>query len=128
MRRALTRIRLFSDCITDAETDDDSDAREDLDSDTLLAIRRSFADSSGTQRQRKRPLRENPVDLGNGDDKDFSAMSESDLRYHKYQELKEKCQEYRPNRVIPNGMSYTLHDQARNWADEIVLSKAHKSH
>ena len=56
----------------------------------------------------------------------FADMSDSDLRYHKYAELKLKWEQEHPNRVIPNGVSYTLHDQARICADDVVLRKSQK--
>jgi hypothetical protein len=54
-------------------------------------------------------------------------MSESDLRYHKYAELKLEWEAKHPGRVIPNGISYTLHEQAQAWADGVVLRKEHKT-
>ena len=56
----------------------------------------------------------------------FSDMSDSDLRYHRYAELKLKREEEDPNKVIPNGVSYTLHEQARSWADDAAVRKSRK--
>ena len=58
---------------------------------------------------------------------DFASMSDSDLRYHKYAELKLAWEIEHPGRTIPNGMSYTLHEQARGWADDVVLRKAQRN-
>jgi hypothetical protein len=91
---------------------------------TLLAIRRSLEESCGTDRQRKRSARQKSLGV---DSDEFSNMSESDLRYHKYAELKLEWQDKHPGRVIPNGISYTLHEQAQAWADGVVLRKEHKT-
>ena len=107
-----------------SDESDEADARADLDAETLLAIRRSLEESCGTDRQRKRSARQKSLGV---DSDEFSNMSESDLRYHKYAELKLEWQDKHPGRVIPNGISYTLHEQAQAWADGVVLRKEHKT-
>ena len=74
-------------------------------------------------RQRDRSIRQRPVTL---EEAGFSDMSDSDLRYHMYAELKMKWEEEHPNKVIPNGVSYTLHEQARSWADDAAVRKSRK--
>ena len=52
---------------------------------------------------------------GTDEEEEFADMSEKELRFHKYAELKAQWEEAN-GRIVPASLSYLLHEQASVWA------------
>ena len=60
---------------------------------------------------------------GTDEEEEFADMSEKELRFHKYAELKAQWEEAN-GRIVPASLSYLLHEHAGVWAGS-HLAKRH---
>jgi hypothetical protein len=60
---------------------------------------------------------------GTDQEVEFEDMTESELRFHKYAELKDTW-EKENRRIVSNGLGYQYQEQARQWAQS-HLTKRH---
>ena len=97
------------------QSESEDESADEYELETIVAIQRSLASESRQSRAKRRlgPSRE--AVAGTDEEEEFADMSEKELRFHKYAELKANWEDAN-GRIVPASLSYLLIEQSNVWA------------